>query len=423
MQDCYLIKWLEEQIGFESYQHLSDRSLERISSFFLDYKNKLLKKNVKIITIAGTNGKGQTSYSAASLLGRLGHSYGLFLSPHVHSVTERFQSHQGMIDKDRLYSIFKKIKSRQELLKMQLSFFEFLFAAFLEMSLEDNLSILILEVGVGGRLDATNLLDADVSIITSIGRDHQELLGSRLDSILSEKMGILRKDQYLFTAISSKYLLKLILDKSSALQVIHHDVSERVKKTYGNYFEYTNRYLALLAVKNILPLEDWKNFNEKIYIESSLKLPGRGEVLIHRDMKLHLYGSHNLDGMRAWIKSDLVLRRELIFDQVLIAFSKRATSDILNLVKLWLSAHLKYKNKYKTLIITTFDHAKAYNPNEREVEQLKLLLNENNQTIKWLSSWKEYNRFSRINTVSNILIIGSFYFVSDVKEHYTEVFI
>lgn len=419
MQDCYLVQWLEEHIGFETYQHLGSRSLERIRDFFQDYKDIIKKNNVKIITVAGTNGKGQTSYSIASLLTYFHQPFGLFISPHVHSITERFQSHLGEINKEKLFKIFQKIQHRQLQKNIQLSFFEFLFAAFLEMTIEDQLPQIILEVGVGGRLDATNLLDASVAIITSIGRDHQDLLGNRLDLILYEKLGILRKNQLVFSSLQSEYVRKLALDFSKNCKANHKDVSNYVKDHYGPFFDYSNRYLALSATKAMLPFLDWKNFDEKKFIMQQSHLPGRGEVYVHeQNQHFHLYGSHNLDGMRAWLRADLLIRADVEYDYVLLAFSKRTFKDIKNLIKFWKWAHLKFRDKYKTLILTSFDYFKAFKPNQMELEEIAELVAQNNQTIKWLSNWKDYNRFLRIKTKNTILIIGSFYFVSEVKKDF-----
>lgn len=406
MNEQSLLLWLEHHIGFESYKHLGGRSLDRIEFFFRPYKEALKINNVKICTIAGTNGKGQTSYSAASILQFFNFSYSLFISPHVHSLTERFQTHNGQISINDLHAYFQIVDARQKKENIQLSFFEFLFACFLEMSLNDKVSVLLLEVGVGGRLDATNLLDADVAIITSIGRDHQDLLGKRLDGILIEKMGIARSGKILLTALNSQYLRNLCSDISKQKKIQHQDIA-----TESDVFHKSNKKLAYLGLKHLLPELPWDSFKFDKFIDTFQELPGRGEVLSLGKCRFHLYGSHNLDGMRAWLKSNIIK-----YDVVVLGFSKRSCKDISAMITLWARCQSRHPELYGQIIVSTFSHFKAFDPNPEEEHALRNLVTSFNQSINWISNWQEYVRLLKINEISkNFLIMGSFYFVSEFK--------
>jgi len=414
MKDQDLLHWLEIHIGFESYQHLGGRSLDRIRPFFNSYIQYFKKQKTKVLTIAGTNGKGQTSYSAAQILKYFNLPFGLFISPHVHSVTERLQTHQGLISHDELYELFLCIDQKQKKANVQLSFFEFLFACFLEMCLKKDVDVLVLEVGVGGRLDAANLFDADVAVITSIGRDHQDLLGNRLDQILAEKMGILRKNGILFTSLNPKYLNKICEQKCSELNISHTNI------THDEYF-IANRTLAYLSLQQMMPHLNWTQFSLETFKSHQQELPGRGEVINSNGINYHLFGSHNLDGMRAWLKADMCKSSHHGFDYVYLAFSKRLWSDIEAMIKLWAFYQKKYPQKYPQVFITTFNHPKAKKFESSELEKLEQLLVHSNQSIKWISNWKEHMRLLKIDKYSkNILLIGSFYFVSEFKSNFPD---
>lgn len=418
MQSVDLLVWLEKNIGFETYHQLGDRSLGRIAPFFSQDINSLQSSGIKVITVAGTNGKGQTCYSIAEILKKVGCSYSIFLSPHIHCITERFGTSDKIITTNFLFEIFQSLYKRMYVTKIKLSYFEFLFAAFLEINKANKYDVMILEVGVGGRLDATNLIDTDVAVITSISRDHQDLLGKRLDTILNEKMGITREKKPLLTAFKSDYLRNKCRELANIKSCIHQDFYQHITTQYGNSYEIRNKFLAVMAVAEIkheylLSLEEIKKF-----LVLDQQLPGRGETLQIEKQIYHFYGSHNLEGIREWIYADVLQRPDTNYDDVLISFSKRSWQDIEAIIKLWIQSHSKHKQKYKRLIISFFEHLKAFQPSEEESHKINSLVAQYSQSIKVLSNWKEYNRFPKINKNTNILVIGSFYFVSEVRAYY-----
>jgi len=143
-----------------------------------------------VITVAGTNGKGSTVAMLASILHAGGYNVGTYTSPHIHRYNERISLRQEYASDEALCASFAKIdECRREL---SLSYFEFSTLAGLMLLEEAQLDVAILEVGLGGRLDAVNLIDPDIAIITSIGIDHQDWLGDTRELIAIEKAGILR---------------------------------------------------------------------------------------------------------------------------------------------------------------------------------------------------------------------------------------
>jgi dihydrofolate synthase/folylpolyglutamate synthase len=197
-----LEEWLMQKFGAEKFAP----GLERVRSFVAPYLLEIQRQKPLIITVAGTNGKGQTAMSLARHLKHNQKSFALWTSPHIERVTERFVAQTGEIDRALLQQLLEFEAARAKAQSVGLSYYEILWAAFLRWVTLEPREFLVLEVGLGGRLDAVNLLDAQVVALTSISRDHQEYLGSRYELILQEKLGVLRKGASLFSTLETTYL-------------------------------------------------------------------------------------------------------------------------------------------------------------------------------------------------------------------------
>jgi len=147
----------------------------------------------KVITVAGTNGKGTTCHALEQLLLDSGYSVGTSLSPHIDRFNERIRIAGHELDDETICRAFAEIEAARE--RLTLTYFEYSTLAALLTFKEADLDIAILEIGLGGRLDAFNVIDADIAVITNIAFDHQELLGNTLHAIGREKAGILRRGQ------------------------------------------------------------------------------------------------------------------------------------------------------------------------------------------------------------------------------------
>jgi dihydrofolate synthase/folylpolyglutamate synthase len=145
---------------------------------------------VPVITIAGTNGKGSVSAYCAAILRAAGFTVGTFTSPHLRDYRERIQLDDRWVQADQLTDAFEKIEVARG--SVPLTFFEFNALAALLIFDAAAPDALVLEIGMGGRLDAVNVVDGDVAVVTSIGLDHQEYLGNTLEAIAREKAGIFR---------------------------------------------------------------------------------------------------------------------------------------------------------------------------------------------------------------------------------------
>ena len=146
----------------------------------------------KSIHIAGTNGKGSTAHMLTSVLQEAGYKVGLYTSPHLKDFRERIKVNGKMITEQEVEDFVKANKTIFE--EMELSFFEFTVAMAFDYFANQQVDIAIIETGLGGRLDSTNILNPELTIITNIGFDHTNLLGNTLEKIAAEKAGIIKEN-------------------------------------------------------------------------------------------------------------------------------------------------------------------------------------------------------------------------------------
>lgn len=146
----------------------------------------------KSVHVAGTNGKGSVSHMLAAVFQKAGYKTGLYTSPHLKDFRERIRINGEMISKKFLVDWVEQFISNNELWKIEPSFFELTVILAFDYFAKENVEIAIVEVGLGGRLDSTNIISPELSIITNIGLDHVALLGDSLEKIAGEKAGIIK---------------------------------------------------------------------------------------------------------------------------------------------------------------------------------------------------------------------------------------
>ena len=170
------------------------------AAFKKDLTNTLLlcerlgnpQKKFKSIHVAGTNGKGSVSHMLAAIFQTVGYKTGLYTSPHLYDFRERIKINGVMCEEDFVVDFVKRIKSAIE--EIEPSFFEITVAMAFDYFAQYKTDIAIIEVGLGGRLDSTNVITPELSIVTNIGWDHMNMLGNTLAEIAFEKAGIIKKN-------------------------------------------------------------------------------------------------------------------------------------------------------------------------------------------------------------------------------------
>lgn len=154
---------------------------------------QLIEWCIPVITVAGTNGKGSTVAALQAIYTQAGYKPGAFTSPHIRDFQERFDIAGEYCQHAEIVKALAHVDAACAATKTQLTFFEYSLLAALWLFKKNNIEVLILEVGLGGELDATNIIDADVAVITSIDFDHTELLGDTREKIAAAKAGIMRR--------------------------------------------------------------------------------------------------------------------------------------------------------------------------------------------------------------------------------------
>ncbi|AKC60646.1 bifunctional tetrahydrofolate synthase/dihydrofolate synthase [Blochmannia endosymbiont of Camponotus (Colobopsis) obliquus] len=247
-----LLQWLN-YISTLHYKNI-DLNLDRVLT--VATRLNLLCSNIttrSIILVGGTNGKGTTCYLLENILLSSGFRVGLYTSPHLLTYTERIRV-QGKELPDIIHiEVMALIEEARG--SISLSYFEFATLSALYLFKQSQLEIIILEVGLGGRLDATNIVDPDVSVITNIALDHTDLLGIDIRSIAREKSGILRYNK---PAVIGEKLQSVILDiiaqRHALLFIKERDWWYRVEKKTWHW--WTNNYILKSLLLPHIPLNN-----------------------------------------------------------------------------------------------------------------------------------------------------------------------
>ena len=225
-------------------------SLEKLRTFLTRLGEP--QKGKKIIHVAGTNGKGSVCAYLSSILTASGIKTGLFTSPHLVSMRERIKINDKMVSEDNFLYAFHTIKDN--ITDFHPTFFEFLFLMAMVIFDKNGVECLVLETGLGGRLDATNaLLEKDLTIITPISYDHMEHLGNTLTEIAGEKAGIMRQGIPLITSPQepevADFLRKIAIENNSKFEQIKNSaikINKLALKTID--FSYQYRYDVIVRI-------------------------------------------------------------------------------------------------------------------------------------------------------------------------------
>lgn len=173
------------------------------------------QKKGKFTHVAGTNGKGSVSHMLASILQSAGYVTGLYTSPHLKDFRERIKINGKMISESDVMDFIEKLQPEIE--KIQPSFFEITVAMAFDFFANNNTDISIIETGLGGRLDSTNIITPILSVITNIGYDHMQVLGDTLEKIAAEKAGIIKPNVPVVIGEKQDATAKVFIDKATEL--------------------------------------------------------------------------------------------------------------------------------------------------------------------------------------------------------------
>jgi dihydrofolate synthase / folylpolyglutamate synthase len=281
----------------------------------------------KSIHVAGTNGKGSVSHMVAAIFQTSGYKTGLYTSPHLYDFRERIKVNGNMCDQDFVVDFVRRIKPAIE--DIQPSFFEITVAMAFDYFAQQEVDIAIIEVGLGGRLDSTNVITPELSIVTNIGWDHMNLLGNSLPEIAFEKAGIIKQGVPVVIGEKKPETEAVFRETATAknapiyfaeenftvenYRLSVDSISISVKSKDQSTSEYHLDLPGIYQAKNLLTvlqaidlLPKWRLSREKIqYALMNVKrltgLHGRWEV-IHRKPTVVLEVAHNKDGIEEMLR-------------------------------------------------------------------------------------------------------------------------
>lgn len=296
------IDWLFKQLpmyqraGKVAYKANLDNTL-KLSAYL-----KHPERDFKSIHVAGTNGKGSTSHMLASVLQEAGYKVGLYTSPHLKDFRERIRIDGQMIAKRAVTRFIKKHQPFFE--ENKLSFFEMTVELAFDYFRKEKVDIAIIEVGMGGRLDSTNIITPEVSVITNIGWDHTQFLGDTLSKIASEKAGIIKNGIPVIIGASLPETKPVFLELAEKANATIYFAEKENTQTYSSdlkgKYQIENQKTVLTTLK-ILREIGWK------FSESDIKkglqnviqntgLQGRWQIL-HEKPKVICDTAHNNEGL------------------------------------------------------------------------------------------------------------------------------
>ena len=201
-----------------------------------------IEPNFLIIMVGGTNGKGSVCAFLETIYSKAGYSVGCFTSPHLFKFNERIKINLEQVDDDTIIKSLDFIQAKQKSTK--LTYFEITTLAAMKIFTEKKIDIAILEVGLGGRLDAVNIFEPDLSIITSIGMDHQDFLGDSIEEIAREKSGICRPNKHSVLNFENipESMIKELNKINASLSILNVDYS--YKSTTKSY-DYKSNNISM----------------------------------------------------------------------------------------------------------------------------------------------------------------------------------
>mgnify|MGYP003600077626 FL=1 len=374
--------------------------------------------NIKIIHIAGTNGKGSVTSYIESILLKSNYSVGKFTSPHIMKYNERISFNRELIDDNDIIKYFNIVHGFSNSKNIYLNFFEFTTFIMLLYFHEKQPDFIVLETGLGGRLDATNILNSFIAIITNISYDHINILGNSLDEIAYEKAGIIKNNELCLFADNKKELSDAIKSRTNSyINVIdkYNTVTYSLNKetfttnvTVDNFKFHiplfgsfqVNNFLLAYEVSKILNID-----NQTIqYGLDSIDLKGRFEIVTESPLVI-LDSAHNEDSIRVLIDNLLYLFNK---NEVVFITSLLDTKDI----KSFFDPLLSISN---CIFVTSLDNIH----NGLNATKIKDKIIENNIDIsnfKFEDSLKLCYEEALTLKYKAIVVCGSFYLVSKFKK-------
>lgn len=409
------------------YSFMGKKNLHKNSFNHINIVKEILnilgyKQTFKIIHITGTKGKGSTTLVLSNMLKSAGYKTASFVSPHIINVRERIAINGEWISEKDFIDITKKIKNILEKNKIyNITVFEIFTIIGLYYFYIQNVDYACIEVGIGGKLDCTNIVDSSISVITSISYDHMEILGNTIEEITEQKAGIIKENSLVVSAAQEKESINIIekiaKEKTSKLYVFKKDfdvdiISNTNKILEFNYIENEKKYKFETTLLGEHQSENislaFKTFtllinNEKLYYKAidSIKNFSINARLtfIQRNPDIIIDGAHNSKSLFRILKTIYKW-----YDYLIILFAPLSEKDIKGMCEI-------LKDSDSFIIVsspnTNYKENDSYKTYQYLKERDNIIHIENfNEAVKYMQ---------KLSKEKNIpaLVIGSLYSASD----------
>lgn len=409
------------------YSFMGKKNLHKNSFNHINNVKEILnilgyKQTFKIIHVTGTKGKGSTTLVLSNMLKSAGYKTASFVSPHIINVRERIAINNQWISEKDFVDITKKIKNILEENKIyNITVFEIFTIIGLYYFYIQNVDYACIEVGIGGKLDCTNIVDSSISIITSISYDHIEILGNTIEEITEHKAGIIKENSLVVSAAQEKestnIIKKISKEKNSKLYVFKKDfdvdiISNTNKILEFNYIENEKKYKFETTLLGEHQSENislaFKTFtllinNEKLYYKAidSIKNFSINARLtfVQRNPDIIIDGAHNSKSLFRILKTIYKW-----YDYLIILFAPLSEKDIKGMCEI-------LKDSDSFIIVsspnTNYKENDSYKTYQYLKERDNIIHIENfNEAIKYMQ---------KLSKEKNIpaLVIGSLYSASD----------
>ena len=389
----------------------------------LSYIQRILKQlnnpqdSVKTIHVTGTNGKGSTSYYLSNLLQKAGQKTGLFVSPYIYEFNERIQLNGKNISNNDLIKTANEIEMAIEILKkddpdFSLVTFEYEVALAFQFFAQENCDYAVIEVGIGGEHDKTNVIIPEVSVITTIGLDHEKIIGPTLKDIAKEKSGIIKSNRPVVLGNVPQDVLEILLNKAQSensksfllgrdfqIKIMPDVIEYQDSKTIYNFAlrPLVEAYDIGVAVQVIQLLQldlDRKKIEEAI---NETRIPGRYDV-IQTSPEIIVDGAHNLQAM----ENLLNLVRKKKKGQIYVLLGMMKDKDLGPVTKLF---------KDEKVTLTRIDYPRA--------ARLEDFPKEAQKEFEYKENFEEaYTSLkNKLQADDMLLVTGSFYLVGAVLNY------
>ena len=413
------------------YSFMGKKNLHKNSFNHINNVKEILnilgyKQTFKVIHITGTKGKGSTTLVLSNMLKSAGYKTASFVSPHIINVRERIAINNQWISEEDFINITKKIKNILEENKIyNITVFEIFTIIGLYYFYIQNVDYACIEVGIGGKLDCTNIVDSSISVITSISYDHMEILGNTIEEITEQKAGIIKENSLVVSAAQEKESINIIKkiskEKKSKLYVFKKDfdvdiISNTNKILEFNYIENEKKYKFETTLLGEHQSENislaFKTFtllinNEKLYYKAvdSIKNFSINARLtfVQRNPDIIIDGAHNSKSLFRILKTIYKW-----YDYLIILFAPLSEKDIKGM-----SDILKNSNAF--IIVSSPNTNNKNNNKENDSYKTYQYLKERDNIIHIENFNEAIKYMQKLSKEKNIpaLVIGSLYSASD----------